>query len=959
MHSCLRVMPCGAPCASLASRIGRIFKQLMDLPSRRLWATLGLLLFLIPGAEARDWFVRAGGSEGDGSRARPFSDPWQALDKLEAGDRVHVTEGRYFGKLEAGYWVIPFPRVELYGGYNGTFTQRDPWKWPSELLWKKGSQNRTDTSVARVSGSNKDHSGVVLDGFVIDMRDLNNYAAGEFGGLTEPRLQQAISLEHPGAMIRNCIIANSALTAVRIRRGVTVENNVIVNSVDIAIDATGGNTLSGNKNTDPPLIRNNTIVGTWVSGSPAGKGGAGGIGIKVDSGTVIEGNIIALTANHAIWLGRTPPASIALRGNLFFRNLFSVVKFYFDGKDSALNDSEMESLVDLGFGALQGNTLGDPVLPYDPRWLDRFTLHAFNQGKVFKAEDWNGLRAAAGLAPLKERGEAFAPAYDVKLVSGLLAPGNPAVKAGARTRAIEVKPFAEAGSATVSKTYQKTDVAAWARRPESVDGKALEMVVSLQSVTSATGVSGISRETHGAKFIEGRVGGGDRIVGIYRKGSSAERVFEEARYFGSFVGEATELYLVRGTARASSEYPKARFIVDSIERYEVSVATVARPVGRDWYVRAEEKGGDGSREKPFRDPYQALEKAVSGDVIHVTEGEYGGKLKRGNWVIEKPWLALLGGYDRNFNARDPWQRPSLLHWPADSNTKGQGYLLEGAGDHTGLIVDGFAFDHRTLNRYLADGSLDPSASDSNEHVWVFSPGVVIRNCVFANGGMGSLRMAPAQTIENNIFVNQYGMAISVQGGGTATTPPTVIRNNSFLMVWDRVYGDRARSSGNGLLLRSSLKTEIEGNLFQFIDNNAIYSGASENELTLVGNVFSFSGWSNYRHEPKTVDDGNMPQLADVGFKKSSGNVVANPNVPYEASVFEAYYLRGSVAQNSKRTPEEWVSLRTEAGLAPPAPGAKLPFAPAMDYRQAVTLFPRNPAVKAGAHPQPLDSKVGR
>ena len=86
-------------------------------------------------------------------------------------------------------------------------------------------------------------------------------------------------------------------------------------------------------------------------------------------------------------------------------------------------------------------------------------------------------------------------------------------------------------------------------------------------------------------------------------------------------------------------------MVESIERYEAAALTPERPKGRDWYVRAEEKGGDGSKDKPFRDPYQALEKANAGDVIHVTAGEYGGKLKNGKWIVDKPWITLLGGYD--------------------------------------------------------------------------------------------------------------------------------------------------------------------------------------------------------------------------------------------------------------------------------------------------------------------------
>lgn len=96
---------------------------------------------------------------------------------------------------------------------------------------------------------------------------------------------------------------------------------------------------------------------------------------------------------------------------------------------------------------------------FDAAWLDRFTLHAFGQGKVFKAEDWNATRKAAGLAALTASGESFAPAYDVQKASGLLTLSNAAVKAGARVRELDVKPFAAAVAMGPAKTYQKTDIA--------------------------------------------------------------------------------------------------------------------------------------------------------------------------------------------------------------------------------------------------------------------------------------------------------------------------------------------------------------------------------------------------------------------------------------------------------------------------------------------------------------------
>ncbi len=81
-------------------------------------------------------------------------------------------------------------------------------------------------------------------------------------------------------------------------------------------------------------------------------------------------------------------------------------------------------------------------------------------------------------------------------------------------------------------------------------------------------------------------------------------------------------------------------------------------------------GGDGSREKPFRDPFQALEKAEGGDTIHVASGAYLGKLRSGKWKILIRNLALLGGYDAEFTARDPWKNPTRFVLDPEERAKG-------------------------------------------------------------------------------------------------------------------------------------------------------------------------------------------------------------------------------------------------------------------------------------------------
>ena len=63
----------------------------------------------------------------------------------------------------------------------------------------------------------------------------------------------------------------------------------------------------------------------------------------------------------------------------------------------------------------------------------------------------------------------------------------------------------------------------------------------------------------------------------------------------------------------------------------------------------------GTKEAPFKNIWKAVEKAQPGDVIHVAEGNYPGKMKCG-WVqLDKP-VSLIGGYSSDFSVH------SLAHY---------------------------------------------------------------------------------------------------------------------------------------------------------------------------------------------------------------------------------------------------------------------------------------------------------
>src|SRR5947199_8241999 len=83
-------------------------------------------------------------------------------------------------------------------------------------------------------------------------------------------------------------------------------------------------------------------------------------------------------------------------------------------------------------------------------------------------------------------------------------------------------------------------------------------------------------------------------------------------------------------------------------------------VRSNWFVAAGSRFGDGSRDKPFHDPWLALRSAGPGDVIHVAAGTYYGRYDRSSWVIDRPNLTILGGFSSNFSVRTPWKTPSVF-----------------------------------------------------------------------------------------------------------------------------------------------------------------------------------------------------------------------------------------------------------------------------------------------------------
>ena len=516
-------------------------------------------------ANAREWFVREASEGGDGSMAKPLGDPWQALEKCEAGDTIHVTGGKYFGKLNAGVWEIPFDNVQLVGGYDKEFKSRDPWIHRTELLWDPASKNRV--LHPRLSGNTAKNC--VIDGIVIDMKDFIRY--------TDDRKTSRVDMPNPGenaidfaqaVTVRNCVIVNPDGYAIKAPPGSVIENNLIFNGMIFAISIY---TNTGDFAKAVATVKDNTILYTWGFKQP-GKGAYDGACVHINGPANVTNNILAGSDSNSIYQVYKAE-KVSITKNVFFQNLFANIKAYYEGKDILFDDKNMGDMEDLGYKTCDGNEVLDPGLALDRAWLDLYSQRtAYIPGKV-TMDDMNKLRQIAGL-PLIARGGTpalgVAPAYDLEKVYVFLEPKNAKCKAGARKLKVESLVKGGGGSTAPAKDYAKADFLAFVEKPAEFNGKSVELLVGLGEVANVgPAPDTFKRDTITGFKIWDKDGSGKWSTGFVTKGTNAERVCTGASMDYRGAGKPETLYTVKGIAYEANGFPKHAFYIQSIEKYEL------------------------------------------------------------------------------------------------------------------------------------------------------------------------------------------------------------------------------------------------------------------------------------------------------------------------------------------------------------------------------------------------------
>lgn len=341
---------------------------------------------------------------------------------------------------------------------------------------------------------------------------------------------------------------------------------------------------------------------------------------------------------------------------------------------------------------------------------------------------------------------------------------------------------------------------------------------------------------------------------------------------------------------------------------------------QDWYVKEGAKKGKGTQEKPYKGIYKALAKAVKGDVIHVAQGNYSGKLKSGFIIIRTRNLTLLGGYNDDFSERDPFKYPTRIF--KDPESKAQGLdvgLVKTEEDYKGLVMDGFILDATNRNSYDGKGDLQVTLSLKKPPITLSQEDCHLRNCVIMNAAhTGVIVRGAGSSIENCLIINTVYSGIHALGDGSAdpTDAPILLRNNTILFTWKK-----GATGGYGIDIGTGCQVTMENNLIGYNENFAVSNQlnyTSDTIHTLNNNAMFQNKGGNYAFfsaENKTtlvIDDPD--DLEDSDLEEAEDNVMADPFFKFDPEWFEKFANQTAAAEPGKLEMDDFNQLRSMLGL---------------------------------------------
>ncbi len=364
-------------------------------------------------AISRDIYVREGAT-GNGTKSDPYGKLWKAISKAVRGDVIHVATGKYYGKGGSGNFTIGVPDLKLVGGYNSDFTIRNPFKYFTILERAKDYRGGyVGLGEGIIEGDErKDHSGLIVDGFVLDSESRNGYAKDKSKILPRKSWKGALFKAYSrNITIKNCILINPYGNGIYVKwqgNKNEISNNFIVNTFYAAISTRSAQPDS------KILIKNNNIVFGWFQ---PGKGGSYGLFIGKNGKVVAENNIFAFFQTEGGEAGYAVSNSFGndlteLKNNIFYQcqgGFYSytdedgknLVVWKKEDMDDLNSDPDSYMLEDAG-----GNKVLNPGFKPDKWFFEKFSSFVASKPGKLNMNEMNQLRSILGLPLQAAKGSA-------------------------------------------------------------------------------------------------------------------------------------------------------------------------------------------------------------------------------------------------------------------------------------------------------------------------------------------------------------------------------------------------------------------------------------------------------------------------------------------------------------------------------------------------------------------------
>ncbi|HOJ49545.1 MAG TPA: right-handed parallel beta-helix repeat-containing protein [Spirochaetota bacterium] len=538
-----------------------------------------VLLFLIILTTAvftKDIYVKAG-SDGDGTKEKPFGYIWLALSKAERGDVIHVAQGTYNGKGGSGCFIIDKPGITLVGGYKDDFSERDPFKYFTILERAKDYKGDVTGLKDGIIDGSGDHSGFILDGFVLNSQTRNSYVKGNTK--IEPKNSwpgALIQLNSANIKILNSILLNPYGEGIYVTwkgKDNRVENNFIINTF-----YNGISTRSAQPGSEI-LIKNNTIIFGWFQ---PGKGGAIGIFVGREGKTIIESNIIGYMQTEGGEAGNAVTNTFGnedtvLKNNIFFQCQGGYYKYMDAQKKNLLVwkkeelkmlESEPEEFM---LSEASGNSDEDPGIKPDPWYFDLFTRFVASEPGKLEMDKMNQIRSMLGL-PLQAKAgssrENWGMPYPLeKIVPNLVSKTGKGVNISK-----SFEKYVSTSVAEENKEYEKVDFEVFEKsKSKTLVGKNVEFNAGIGDKKTDYLLKDVTRDNYDCYMIlaPGETNYTRKYVfGYFLRGSKAHKALEkymkkisDINKSGGFTIKGTAFYIGKDTY----PYPVG-IIIDDIKK---------------------------------------------------------------------------------------------------------------------------------------------------------------------------------------------------------------------------------------------------------------------------------------------------------------------------------------------------------------------------------------------------------